>query len=591
MKNIFVYFQNQLALFSDNISDYMINFPMWFYYCLASILIILFIIPGQFNLPPLDRDEARFAQASKQMIEDNDYVKIQFQEKLRAKKPIGIYWIQSFSASLFGKNKISSYRIPNIFAAFLTCILTGFFVYTILTKIIGQSYQISVNVGILSSIFLSSLFGFAIEIRQAKTDTFLLLICLIQQWLLWKVYYFANSDWNNSKNFETPWIVYFFWFFVALGILIKGPISPLLAFLTVLSMVILDRISLNKWNLNWLAFLSIIRGLIIILIVNLPWVLLAWNATDGKLILNALNDDLLQKIISGQENHGAPPGTHFIFLFFTFWPLSLLIPLAGRASIDWKHQQIIRFLLSWIIPFWLVMEIVPTKLPHYILPVFPALIALIMIGFSSPPSGLKLFSILRNFYKSIVVIVSFLFIFVSFFIILKFSTNLYLLIWVPILGIMVLFSVFMGLSFSVKSSRNKLSPLYFMTIFAGLFNIVLIGSVIPNLDKIHISPKIYSEMLKIEPYPEVIVSAGYSEPSLIFFLGKDTFLVNSQEASIILIENPEALAIVEKRSFKEFQNTISNLNKKIEEISVISGYNLAKGENVSIGLYKLEKIK
>ncbi len=588
MKNIFVYFQNQLALISDNISDFFINFPTWLYYFLACILVVIFIIPGQFSLPPLDRDEARFAQASKQMIENNDYIKIQFQDKLRAKKPIGIYWIQSLSASVFGKDKISSYRIPNIFAAFLTCVLTGFFIYSILIQIIGQSHQISFNIGILSSIFLASLFGFAIEIRQAKTDTFLILICLIQQWLLWKLYYFGNSDSNDNKNVQNRFIVYFFWFFIALGVLIKGPISPLLAFLTILSLVILDRFALKKWNLNWLALLSTIRGLLIILIINLPWILLAWNASNGELILNALNDDLLKKIISGQENHGAVPGTHFLFLFFTFWPLSLLIPLAGRAAIDWKHQQIIRFLLSWIIPFWLVMEIVPTKLPHYILPVFPALIALIMIGFSSPPSGIKVLSIFRNFYKSLVVMVTFLFIILSFFIIVKFSSNLYLLIWAPILGIIALSSIFMGLTFSSKTSRNKLAPLYFMSIFGGLFNIFLIGSVIPKLDKIHISPKIYSEILKIEPYPEIIVSAGYSEPSLIFLLGKDTFLVNSQEAGLILIENPEAIAVIEKRSLGVFNETISNLDKKIEEISVISGYNLAKGENVSIGLYKLK---
>ena len=62
------------------------------------ILIILALFSGQYSIPPIDRDEARFAQASSQMIQSGDYVNIKFQDEIRAKKPIGIYWLQAFSA-------------------------------------------------------------------------------------------------------------------------------------------------------------------------------------------------------------------------------------------------------------------------------------------------------------------------------------------------------------------------------------------------------------------------------------------------------------------------------------------------------------
>src|ERR1700691_4000959 len=55
----------------------------------------LLFLPGFFNIPPIDRDEARFAQASKQMIETGDYVDIRFQDEVRYKKPVGIYWLQA----------------------------------------------------------------------------------------------------------------------------------------------------------------------------------------------------------------------------------------------------------------------------------------------------------------------------------------------------------------------------------------------------------------------------------------------------------------------------------------------------------------
>src|SRR3954463_6152775 len=55
----------------------------------------LFFLPGFFNIPPVDRDEARFAQATKQMVEAGDYVDIRFQDEVRYKKPVGIYWMQA----------------------------------------------------------------------------------------------------------------------------------------------------------------------------------------------------------------------------------------------------------------------------------------------------------------------------------------------------------------------------------------------------------------------------------------------------------------------------------------------------------------
>ena len=65
----------------------------------ATLLLIvaglLFFLPGFFTIPPVDRDEARFAQATKQMVESNDFVDIRFQDEVRYKKPVGIYWAQA----------------------------------------------------------------------------------------------------------------------------------------------------------------------------------------------------------------------------------------------------------------------------------------------------------------------------------------------------------------------------------------------------------------------------------------------------------------------------------------------------------------
>src|ERR1700749_890472 len=92
---------------------------------------LLLFLPGFFTIPPVDRDEARFAQATKQMVESGDYVDIRFQEDVRYKKPVGIYWLQSAAvkaASALGLPKaelrIWVYRLPSLFGAIGAVLMT-----------------------------------------------------------------------------------------------------------------------------------------------------------------------------------------------------------------------------------------------------------------------------------------------------------------------------------------------------------------------------------------------------------------------------------------------------------------------------------
>lgn len=79
------------------------------------VLCLLMFVPGIASLPPLDRDESRFTQATKQMIETGDFIEIRFQEEARNKKPIGIYWMQAVTAGFMTAqphNDIWAYRLP-----------------------------------------------------------------------------------------------------------------------------------------------------------------------------------------------------------------------------------------------------------------------------------------------------------------------------------------------------------------------------------------------------------------------------------------------------------------------------------------------
>src|SRR6266581_2226836 len=89
------------------------------------------ILPGFFSIPPTDRDESRFAQATKQMVETGDYVDIRYQDEVRYKKPVGIYWLQAGvvkTAEVLGVPRAHTtiwlYRIPSLLGAIAAVMLT-----------------------------------------------------------------------------------------------------------------------------------------------------------------------------------------------------------------------------------------------------------------------------------------------------------------------------------------------------------------------------------------------------------------------------------------------------------------------------------
>src|ERR1700709_1905783 len=92
---------------------------------------LVIFLPGFFNIPAIDRDEARFAQATKQMVESGDFVDIRFQDDVRYKKPVGIYWLQSTAVETASKRGLPRaqlliwlYRLPSLLGAVGAVLLT-----------------------------------------------------------------------------------------------------------------------------------------------------------------------------------------------------------------------------------------------------------------------------------------------------------------------------------------------------------------------------------------------------------------------------------------------------------------------------------
>ena len=205
-------------------------------YILILLSLILFFSSIN-SLPVLDRDEARYVQASKQMIESNNYSSIKFQNEYRSKKPIGIYWLQALSVNLLADVKeinsesnqivggdIWKYRMISAISAFFSILL----LYLLSKPIYGKKESF------YGSLILACSLLFIAESHIAKTDSILVTLTILVMLTLLK-YFLSHKSSKSVSNFL------FLWGGLGIAILIKGPILPIIFILTVVFIFIIKK--------------------------------------------------------------------------------------------------------------------------------------------------------------------------------------------------------------------------------------------------------------------------------------------------------------------------------------------------------------
>ena len=212
------------------------------------------------SLPVLDRDEARYVQSSKQMVESDNYLSIKFQDEYRSKKPIGIYWLQAFSINILASvsevknykyevlnDSIWKYRVISSIAVLL-CILS---LYLLSKNIIGRKASFNACLILASSLLVIA------EAHIAKTDSMLLLLSTIIFITLFK--YFKRIEEKNIFNF------FLLWTSIGLSILIKGPILILLFCISIICIILIEK------NIVWVKNTKPFLGLLLVILISVPW--------------------------------------------------------------------------------------------------------------------------------------------------------------------------------------------------------------------------------------------------------------------------------------------------------------------------------
>ncbi|MDC1381861.1 glycosyltransferase family 39 protein [Candidatus Puniceispirillum sp.] len=548
---------------------------MLFFYSRSALYALMVVVSavvliGHHSVPPMDRDESRFAQASKQMLQSGDYVTVQFQDELRAKKPAGIYWLQSTFASFLGANKISSYRFVNLVALLAT-------IFTLYHMAL-HFYDSRAAFG--AAALFSSCFLVLGEAHLAKTDTLLMALALGQQWALMRFYMAWQLELEPPRH---NW--FWFWGCMAAGILVKGPVLPVLAGLTLVALCLRHR------QASWLNILSFRRGLTLLFLLCLPWTVLVTLETNGEFLATAVKGDLLAKLKTGQESHGAPPGAYAILLCMLIWPASPLLIWAFAHTRTLINCTKTFFLLAWILPFWLLIELIPTKLPHYPLPLLPAIILLLIGGVDvlSDPKTARI----RWFYflgvalryggVGIGILLASIFLWGA----VQFGgeTSRQAVLFALLALVMASLAAWYGHQW-IRQALWR--PFFKMIGAAMLFHLVAFAGVLPALSRIHVSTAIAEKISTLTAKPVAISTTGFQEPSLVFLLSRDLLLLSATEAALFLIEAPGGLAIIEQRQQAVFLQAAGQLGLRLAPPIQLSGINISKGQNVIILLYRSE---
>jgi 4-amino-4-deoxy-L-arabinose transferase-like glycosyltransferase len=530
----------------------------------AALVAMLAGLPGLLALPPLDRDESRFAQATVQMLETRDFVKINYQDQPRDKKPVGIHWLQAVSVSLLANvedRQIWAWRVPSLLGAMLAAAACAW----------GAAAFLGPRGGLLAGVFLGASFMLSTEAGIAKTDAVLCGATTLALAAMARLYLAARGGPPAGR-----WTKALFWLGLGLATLVKGPIGPMMVLLTGLGLWAWDR------KADWVASLGWAWGLVIFVAIVGPWAVAITIATDGAFWGAAIGGDLAPKLAGGHESHGAPPGLHFLLSPILTFPFGFILPAALVAAWKGRSQPGIRFALCWLIPTWLVFELMPTKLVHYTLPTYGALAWLAaaaceqVLGRASrfAGAGLALVSALVFCALSVMAVSRY-----------GAAPNV-----LPA-AVAVAFYMATGLVAGVLLLRQAPQAALLAAACLGMAaHGVLAGLVVPRLQPLMLSSRT-ARAMKLEGLaprtglmPGPVTVAGYAEPSLVFALGTTTELADGAAAAKALSEGRPA--IVESRQQAAFEAAIKQGQIKARAVGQINGLNYSNGDQTQLRLYR-----
>jgi 4-amino-4-deoxy-L-arabinose transferase-like glycosyltransferase len=500
------------------------------------------------------------------MIETGDFVDIRFSTGTRYNKPVGIYWLQSAATKVLGSgahDRIWTYRVPSLIGGYLAVLLVFW----------CASAFASAEIALAAAALLGASVLLTAETQIATTDAVLLAATLGAQAVLFRLYLSAR---DASRPSVSHGVVIAGWFAFGAGVLVKGPV--------ILGVIGLTALAISLWDRDW-RWLKTTRpwqGVLIVALVVLPWLIAIGFASHGMFFRQSLGHDFGDKLIGGQESHGAPPGYYLVTATLTLWPAILFVLPSLRAAWFERASPALRFLLVWAATWWLAIELVPTKLPQYALLAYPAIILIAAHWALNAQSygGGRILKSIAGIQYAIGLIA---FVAAIVFLPVRFGSGL----WWPGL-VLAAVGCAAGIFALISYARSERREAMVAAIAATLVLVpTLTAGVGPKLSQIWVSQRVEALVAKDErPGDPPPIVAGYVEASLIFGLGTDTRITTGAIAARIA-SGQGGLALVEDRERNAFLTGLAARDTQAFPVDALQGYDYTHGRNVHITIYRV----
>jgi len=264
------------------------------------------------------------------------------------------------------------------------------------------------------------------------------------------------------------------------------------------------------------------------------------------------------------------------------WPFSILLGVAGVAGWCGRGDAAIRFLVAWIVPVWLLFELVPTKLPHYLLPVYPAIALLAGTAFANGGEIIR-----RRWLDGIVfalwTIVGLALVIMLLGLPIAWGSGVTVVGLIPAaatisFGLVMLRQLWGGFPASAAALVPALAILVFVPSYAVL---------LPELDTLWLSRSAAALVAAHAPAEGTVIdTVGYSEPSLVFLLGGMTRAVAAEQAAADIAARPDALVLVLDRDDGAFRAALSVRGAPAIRLGETRGINYSRSSaRITLGLY------
>lgn len=482
-------------------------FTLWF---IAFVLMVSNI----WGISIFSLDEAKNASCAREMLERGDLIVPTFNYELRTDKPPLHYYFMMIAYKLFGVNEFSARFFSSLFGSF-----------TVLVTFLFAKRVFDEKIALLSYLVLLSSLHFVFQFHMAVPDPFLI--------------FFITSAVFSFYIFYKEGKKIFLWLFyicLGFGILSKGLVAIVLPTFTVLVFLALRR------ELGFLKSMSISKGLLITILISLPWYIAVGIKTDWIWVKEFLLKHNISRFSDSMEGHGGIFLITFLFVIIGMLPFSIFLPQTVKEVLKNKTNPAVLFLSLFVFIYTLFFSISKTKLPNYTVVVYPSLAVLIGITLTK----LKIY---KYFYSLLFYFILTLIIPIALYFILKNDENLYLVAQHSFFFFILTVGAFLSLIFYKNIKKVIIS----LSLSSILMTLVFFFILMPRIDK-------ESSVKVILPYIDKDLPIGYYKrynPAFSFYLKK----------RIVKLESPQEV----EEFIKQGKVNVLTREEFLEELRDVKG--------------------